>query len=254
MSAALVSAPDRSASAPAARWKHELDAGRRALEAAYREHGLPHRLVVAQARLTDRVLRGLWAEIAPPSGCALLAIGGYGRGELFPHSDVDVVILLPQPLGDEVSGGAGGIERFIGLMWDTGLEIGHSVRTIEECETEMAADAVIRTSLLERRLLAGSRVLFARFCRRFDATLDVRGFYEAKALEQQQRHLRHQDTAYNLEPNLKESPGGRRDLQTILWIARAARLGHSWRELAAHGLMTPAEARDLARHEQIDWC
>ena len=251
MSTALVSAPDRSASAPAARWKHELDAGRRALEAAYREHGLPHRLVVAQARLTDRVLRGLWAEIAPPSGCALLAIGGYGRGELFPHSDVDVVILLPQPLGDEVPGGAGGIERFIGLMWDTGLEIGHSVRTIEECETEMAADAVIRTSLLERRLLAGSRVLFARFCRRFDATLDVRGFYEAKALEQQQRHLRHQDTAYNLEPNLKESPGGRRDLQTILWIARAARLGHSWRELAAHGLMTPAEARDLARHERL---
>jgi [protein-PII] uridylyltransferase len=125
------------------------------------------------------------------------------------------------------------------------------VRTIEDCEAEMTGDAVIRTSLLERRLLAGSRALYARFCRRFDATLDVRGFYEAKVLEQQQRHLRHQDTAYNLEPNVKESPGGRRDLQTILWIARAAGLGHSWRELAAHGLMTPAEARDLARHERL---
>ena len=132
MSTVLVSAPERSANAPAARWKQELDAGRRTLEAAYREHGLPRRLLIAQTRLTDRVLRGLWAEIDPPAGCALVAVGGYGRGELFPHSDVDVVILLPQPLGDEGAGGAGGIERFIGLMWDTGLEIGHSVRTIEE--------------------------------------------------------------------------------------------------------------------------
>ncbi len=252
MSTVLASVPDRSANAPAARWKQELDAGRRALEAAYRAHGQPHRLLVAQARLTDCVLRGLWAETDPPPGCALVAVGGYGRGELFPHSDVDVVILLPRPLADESGpGGTSAIERFIGLMWDTGLEVGHSVRTIEDCEAEMTGDAVIRTSLLERRLLAGSRALYARFCRRFDATLDVRGFYEAKVLEQQQRHLRHQDTAYNLEPNVKESPGGRRDLQTILWIARAAGLGHSWRELAAHGLMTPAEARDLARHERL---
>ena len=252
MSTVFVSAPDRSANAPAARWKQELDAGRRALESAYREHGQPHRLLVAQARLTDRVLQGLWAEVDPPPGCALVAVGGYGRCELFPHSDVDVVILPPGPLVHEsASGGASAIERFISLMWDTGLEIGHSVRTIEECEAEMAADAVIRTSLLERRLLAGSRALFARFSRRFDATLDVRGFYEAKTLEQQQRHLRYQDTAYNLEPNLKESPGGRRDLQTILWIARAAGLGRTWRNLAAHGLMTPAEARDLARHERL---
>src|SRR5438445_13902160 len=79
----------------------------------------------------------------------------------------------------------------------------------------------------------------------------MHGFYEAKALVQQQRHLRHQDTAYNLEPNLKESPGGRRDLQTILWIARAAGFGHTWREIAAHGLMTAAEAREPARHERL---
>jgi [protein-PII] uridylyltransferase len=251
LSTVLALSLDRSGNAPAARWKQELDAGRRAIETAYREHGQPHRLLVAQARLTDRVLRGLWAEIDPPSGCALMAVGGYGRGELFPHSDVDVVVLRPPPLADPGGDGTGAIERFIGLMWDTGLEIGHSVRTIEECEAEMAGDAVIRTSLLERRLLAGSRALYARFCRRFDAMLDVRAFYEAKALEQQQRHLRYQDTAYNLEPNLKESPGGRRDLQTILWIALAAGLGRSWRELAAHDLMTPAEARELARHERL---
>ena len=250
MSSVVAPAPGRAANAPAARWKHELAAGRRELEGAYRIHRRPQRLLAGQARLTDRVLRGLWAEIDPSPDCALVALGGYGRGELFPHSDVDVVILLPKPLTDADSG-TSGIERFIGLMWDTGLEIGHSVRTIDECEAEMEGDAVIRTSLLERRLLAGSRSLYARFGRRFDATLDVRGFYEAKILEQQQRHLRHQDTAYNLEPNLKESPGGRRDLQTILWIARAAGYGHTWREIAAHGLMTPAEARELARNERL---
>jgi [protein-PII] uridylyltransferase len=251
LSSVVAPVPDRAANAPIARWKRELDAGRRELEAAYRSQRRPQRLLAGQARLTDKVLRGLWAEIEPPPGCALLAVGGYGRGELFPHSDVDVVVLLPQPLTDARSGSASGIERFIGLMWDTGLEIGHSVRTIDDCEAEMEGDAVIRTSLLERRLLAGSRPLYARFGRRFDATLDVRGFYEAKALEQQQRHLRYQDTAYNLEPNLKESPGGRRDLQTILWIARAAGFGHTWRDIAVHGLMTEAEARELARNERL---
>ncbi|HTS23516.1 MAG TPA: [protein-PII] uridylyltransferase [Casimicrobiaceae bacterium] len=250
MSTAVASAAERAA--PVSRWKRELDAGREALRAAYREHGQPHRLLAAQARLADRVLRGLWTEIAPPAGCALVAIGGYGRGQLFPYSDVDVVILLPRALvEDSGEESRSAIERFVRLMWDTGLEIGHSVRTVDECEAEMSGDAVIRTSMLERRLLAGSRPLYARFCRRFDATLDVRAFYEAKMLEQQQRHLRYQDTAYNLEPNVKESPGGRRDLQTILWISRAAGLGRSWRELAANGLMTEAEARDVARHERL---
>lgn len=251
MSTVLARAADRVADTAAAPWKRALDAGRRELELAYRRHRRPRRLLTAQARLTDRVLRGLWTQIVAPPGCALVAVGGYGRGELFPHSDVDVVILLPRPLSDLDGATASSIERFVGLMWDTGLEIGHSVRTIDECEAEMEGNPVIRTSLLERRLLSGSRALYLRFVHRFAATLDVRSFYEAKLLEQQQRHLRYQDTAYNLEPNLKESPGGRRDLQTILWIARAAGFGHTWRELAAHGLMTGAEARELTRHETL---
>jgi [protein-PII] uridylyltransferase len=242
---------DRVTDNAATPWKRELEAGRRELEQAYGRHRRPRRLLAAQARLTDRVLRGLWAEVNPPPGCALVAVGGYGRGELFPHSDVDVVVLLPRPLADMDGTTASRIERFVGMMWDTGLEIGHSVRTIDECEAEMEGDAVIRTSLLERRLVAGSRALYVRFGHRFAASLDVLGFYEAKALEQQQRHLRYQDTAYNLEPNLKESPGGRRDLQTILWIARAAGFGHTWRDLAAQGLMTAAEARELTRHETL---
>src|SRR2546428_691366 len=167
LSSVIAPAAGRALNAPVARWKHELDAGRRKLEAAYRSDRRPRRLLAGQATLTDSILRGLWAEIDPPPGCALVAVGGYGRGELFPHSDVDVVVLLPQPLTDARSGGASGIERFIGLMWDTGLEIGHGVRTIDECEAEMEGDAVIRTSLLERHLLAGSRSLYARFRLRY---------------------------------------------------------------------------------------
>jgi [protein-PII] uridylyltransferase len=231
------------------RWRRELTAGRAALAREFAADPQPARLLSRHARLVDRVIRGLWREIGVSSQCALIAVGGYGRGELFPHSDVDVLILLSRPLAGDATAGA--IERFIGALWDTGLEVAHSVRTIDECETEMAADITIRTSLLERRLLAGSRLLYERFCRRFEVTLDVRAFFEAKALEQQQRHIRYQDTAYNLEPNVKESPGGLRDLQTVMWIARAAGLGQSWKELAARGLMTARESREVVRQERL---
>jgi len=237
------------AAASVARWRRELASGREELKAAFAA-GLPaHQLLRRQAALADRIVCGVWSEVGAPPGIALVAVGGYGRGVLFPHSDVDVLILLPRPLADLA--GETSIERFLGMLWDARLEVAHSVRTLEECETEMSGDVTIRTSLLEHRRLAGSRSLYDRFRRRFGATLDLRGFYDAKLLEQQQRHLRHQDTAYNLEPNVKESPGGMRDLQTILWIARAAGLGRSWHELARRGLMTVQEAREIARHERL---
>ena len=247
----LAPAPTAVATAAAARWRRELDAGRRALETDFRQHRRARRLLAGQSRLTDRVLCGLWAEVQPPPGAALVAVGGYGRGRLFPHSDVDVLILLPQPLAEMSRECATAVERFVSLMWDTGLEVGQSVRTIEDCEKEMSGDAIVRTSLLERRLLAGSRALYRRFARRFALTFDLRGFFESKMLEQQQRLLRHQDAVYNLEPNLKDSPGGIRDLQTILWIALAAGLGRTWGELAAQGLMTSGEAREILRHERL---
>ena len=249
VTATLAAAPTAVANSGVAGWKRELVAGRAALESGFAANPQPKRLLVRHAVLVDRIVRGLWLEVGAPPGGALVAVGGYGRGELFPHSDIDVLILLPQPI--EAGTDTAAIERFIGMLWDAGLEVAHSVRTIEECETEMAHDVTIRTSLLEQRLLAGSRSLYDRFCRRFAASIDVRAFFDAKALEQQQRHLRYQDTAYNLEPNVKESPGGLRDLQTIIWIARAAGLGHSWRALAAHGLMTASEAREVARHERL---
>ena len=230
-------------------WRHQLSAGRDVLQAAFAAGELPRRLLSRQAALADRIIRGIWSQVRAPPRCALVAVGGYGRGALFPHSDVDLLVLLPLPMADLA--GETAIERFIGMLWDAGLEVAHSVRTIEECENEMKGDVTIRTSLLEHRRLAGSRSLYDRFRRRFAATIDLHGFYDAKLLEQQQRHLRHQDTAYNLEPNVKDSPGGLRDLQTILWIARAAGFGRTWRELAAHELMTTAEAREIARHEGL---
>ncbi|HEX6137705.1 MAG TPA: [protein-PII] uridylyltransferase, partial [Casimicrobiaceae bacterium] len=207
----------------------------------------PPRLLRRLARISDDVLIHAWEEGAMPAAAALVAVGGYGRGQLFPHSDVDVLILLPETADGAC---AQAIERLLASLWDIGLELAHAVRTVDECAVEMAADATIRTSLLEHRYLAGSRRLYDRLRRRFDEALDVRAFYDAKALEQQQRHLKYHDAAYNLEPNVKESPGGLRDLQTVIWIARAARLGRTWRELAKNGLMTQTEARAVSRQER----
>src|SRR5258706_14562658 len=155
-----------------------------------------------------------------PRGVALAAEGGYGRGQLFPCSDVDLLILLPAPADASL---AGKLESLIGTLWDIGIEVGHSVRTLDECVALAAEDVTVQTTLLEARLLSGKRELFARFVKRMRDALDPAKFLEAKLLEQQQRHVRYAET--NLEPNIKESAGGLRDLQTVLWIARAAGIG-----------------------------
>jgi [protein-PII] uridylyltransferase len=235
------------AASPVDHWRESLSRGRKALHDRFFAAPDTPALLREHARLVDKVLRGLWHEAAMPRGLALVAVGGYGRGQLFPHSDVDVMVLLP----DHVDATRDAIERLLATLWDVGLELGHAVRTLDECEREMAGDVTVRTSLLEHRLIAGSRKLFQAFAQRFLDTLDVQAFYEGKTLEQQQRHLKHHDAAYNLEPNVKENPGGLRDLQTVIWIARASGLGRTWKELAAHGLITLAEARAVSRHEQL---
>jgi len=230
------------------RWQDEVRAGRAALRAAFLERADTPRLLREHTRLVDRVVAAVWRDLGAPAGAALVAVGGYGRGQLFPHSDVDILILLPGPLD---AAGTTFVERLVGTLWDIGLETGHSVRTIAECADEMAADITIRTSLLEQRFIVGSRPLHREFADSVAAAMDVPSFYEAKMLEQQQRHLKYHDTAYNLEPNVKESPGGLRDLQTVLWIARAAGIGHGWRELAQAGLITMQEARTVSRQERL---
>ena len=206
-------------------------------------------LLRALARHVDATLTALWQRCGMPAGAALVAAGGYGRGELYPHSDVDVLVLLDGDGAADAERAA--IEAFITACWDIGLEIGSSVRTVAECLAESARDVTVCTALLESRRVCGSRQVVAAFRRAHDASIDARAFLRAKTLEMRQRHVKYEDTPYSLEPNCKESPGGLRDLQVVIWVARAAGLGRSWSELAANGLVTPFEAKQLRRNEGL---
>jgi [protein-PII] uridylyltransferase len=204
------------------------------------------------AILADGLLIQLWQNAGFAPELALVAVGGFGRAELFPHSDVDVLVLLPPgqtPESDPALQAQ--LERFIGSCWDTGLEIGSSVRSLDECLAESAKDITVQTSLLESRRVTGNTKLFIEFQKQFQAAMDPQAFLMAKTLEMHQRHTKFDNTPYALEPNCKESPGGLRDLQMILWVARAAGLGHSWDELARKGLATPLEARQIKRNEAL---
>ncbi|NBW68146.1 MAG: [protein-PII] uridylyltransferase, partial [Betaproteobacteria bacterium] len=179
-----------------------------------------------------------------------VAVGGYGRGALYPYSDVDVLLLMPSGVSAEENPVLKGqIERFISACWDNGLEIGSSVRNLEECIQESRADITVQTSLLEARRVVGNAALFKEFKKQYDAAMDAKAFFVAKTLELSQRHTKFENTPYSLEPNAKESPGGLRDLQIILWTARAAKFGDTWEALARNGLATPLEARQLKRNE-----
>ena len=182
-----------------------------------------------------------------PPELALLAVGGYGRCQLFPHSDVDVLFLLPDEIDDDVKEK---VSELVGRLWDVGLEIGHSARSVDQCVLEAAHDVTVQTNLLEARFVAGNRPLARKFFSTVRAALDPKAFFEAKLLEQQLRHGRFNDTAYNLEPNVKEGPGGLRDLTNILWVSSANGVGRSWMDLARRHIITGEEARHLARHER----
>jgi [protein-PII] uridylyltransferase len=202
--------------------------------------------------LADGLLGTLWQRAGLPDSMALVAVGGFGRQQLFPHSDVDVLLLLPESGSAAPNHGLNGlIEAFIRNCWDAGLEIGSSVRTTAECVAEGAKDITVQTALLEARLLCGNTALFAAFEHQFSAQLDPKAFLITKTLEMQQRHTKYENTPYALEPNCKESPGGLRDLQMILWVARAAGLGRSWKELAASGLATTFEVSQIERNEAL---
>ena len=197
-------------------------------------------------RLVDGTLAALWADCGMPPDAALVAVGGYGRGELFPYSDVDVLTLLP----DEPSAPAQqAVGQFVTACWDVGLEIGSSVRSNAECLLEAARDVTVQTALLESRFVCGSKRPYTQFRKAQDKAMEPRAFLRAKLLEMQQRHVKYEGTPYALEPNCKESPGGLRDLQVVIWVARAAGLGRTWSELAAKGLITPFEASQLNKHE-----
>jgi [protein-PII] uridylyltransferase len=204
-------------------------------------------LLVKHSRQTDTLLRSLWKQKLAAIDATLIAVGGYGRGSLFPYSDVDVLILISDSLKktEETK-----IASFISTLWDIGLDVGHSVRKINECIDESKKDISTQTNLMEARFLVGSKSLHSKFKKVIAQNIEGRKFCDAKLVELKQRHSRYNDTFQNLEPNLKESPGGLRDLQTILWIAQAAGYGSSWSAIRASGVITKSEQLQLEKHER----
>lgn len=216
----------------------EVKANQNQLRLNYEQSNDAAALLRDRCQQVDTVLEKLWLSLNFPASLALAAVGGYGRGELYPASDIDLLILLPQEASASLQEK---LERLVGHFWDIGLEIGHSVRTIQECLNEAANDITVQTALLEARLLTGNTKLFATFQKRLHGNLDPLHFFEAKRLEQQERYLRFNETPYSLEPNCKESPGGLRDIQVIFWIAKAAGYGSTWAELQQNGIITQEE-------------
>ena len=178
-----------------------------------------HTLVNESARFADLMLSYAWDRFPWDKDISLIAVGGYGRGELHPHSDIDLLILMRrnQPQKYRAS-----IEQFLAFLWDIKLTIGHSVRSLSQCVDEAKRDITIATNIMETRLICGNHELR-------DAMLKKTGpakiwasanFYRAKIDEQTARHRKHDDTEYNLEPNVKDAPGGLRDIQLINWTAK----------------------------------
>ena len=226
------------------------------LLAPVRRTGSPTRVVGRVLRqltdLADATVTDLWRRAGLDSSATLVAVGGWGRREMFAHSDIDVLVLLPDSVAIEQDDALKlRVEAFIGSCWDCGLDIGSSVRTVEECLSQARQDITVQTSLLESRRVAGDARLYDEFRRRFAAELAPLAFFVAKTLELQQRHNRTENTPYALEPNCKESPGGLRDLQVILWVAKAAGLGATWEELGRNGLATAFEVRQLKSNEAL---
>lgn len=211
-------------------------------------------LVKARATVVDQILVLAWDELlAGHAAAALVAVGGFGRGELHPHSDVDLMILLDAPEPDLALRES--IEAYFALLWDAGLYLGHSVRTVPQCAEQAVADVVIATNLMESRLLAGNRALFEAMVST-NASSNIwpgPAFFEAKYNEQLDRHARFHDTAYNLEPNIKEGPGGLRDIQMISWVFRRHFGTPDLHGLVEHGFLTEFEYDELQVGQQFLW-
>lgn len=207
-----------------------------------------------RAWLVDQLLEQAWKQcvIIDPKSIAILAVGGYGRGELHPASDIDLLILLDIPLDATVRSC---IERFITLLWDIRLQVGHSVRTLTECEQEAGRDITVITNLIEARLLIGLPDLYQELKRRLapDHIWSSRAFFACKIEEKSRRYLKYHGTAYNLEPNIKEGPGGLRDIQMVGWVAKRHFNVDTFYDLVQHGFLTEEEYHILIESQEFIW-
>ena len=225
-----------------------LEAGRARIEARHRAGAAGRTVVRLHSALVDRLLQVAWGRRGPREGAALAAIGGYGRAELAPRSDVDLLVLHEGPGGSPDPVLREATERLLYLLWDAGLQVGHAVRTLGACLEVAEADHTARTALLDCRHVAGDPVLYRRFETRMLGhvhTRRVEGFVADKLEEWRARHDRFGETVFRLEPDVKNGEGGLRDLQTALWLARVVFHVTGVTELGRHMLLPPREVADL---------
>jgi [protein-PII] uridylyltransferase len=245
--------------------KCTLNEGRATIRAHFDAHHRGDHCVRQIARLTDALIQALadftlqrvypTAELTKAERLVIAATGGYGRGEMAPCSDVDLLFLLPYkrtPRVEQV------VEYMLYLLWDLGWKVGHAVRSIDECIRLSLDDMTIRTSLLEARFLWGEAELFADLKRRFGREVigvsgSVGAFVDAKMAERKERHRKIGDSRYMLEPNVKEGKGGLRDLQTLFWIAKYAYQVDRVDGLVEKGWLLPEEAQRFAKAENFLW-
>ncbi|MBA1146421.1 [protein-PII] uridylyltransferase [Ectothiorhodospiraceae bacterium WFHF3C12] len=224
------------------------------LQARFLEGTPASELVPLRAQLVDALLLRAWdlhfSDVTRP--VSLVAVGGYGRGELHPGSDVDIMLLIGDATPEAI---ASQIEGFLMFLWDIGLEVGHSVRSLEDCVRESEQDITVATNLMESRLLAGDPALHERMVEATgpEHVWPSRDFFEAKWQEQTARHAKYHETAYNLEPNIKEGPGGLRDIHMVGWVAKRHFGADTLYDLVGIGFLTEDEYRDLRRGQHFLW-
>lgn len=241
-------------SSPIAAFKKAIKQAREVLDGRFREGRDIRRLVEDRAWFVDQILQEAWKRFdwSEDADIALLAVGGYGRGELHPNSDIDLLILLDSA-DHEVFRTP--IEGFLTLLWDIGLEVGQSVRSVAECAEEARADLTVVTNLMESRTIAGPEHLRQRMqeVTASDRMWPSKEFFLAKRKEAKARHAKYNDTEYNLEPNVKGSPGGLRDIQTILWVARRQFGSLNLHSLVQQGFLVDSEYGMLASSQEFLW-
>jgi [protein-PII] uridylyltransferase len=211
-------------------------------------------LVPLRAHVVDQLLVHIWHRHTDESTAdvALVAVGGYGRGELHPSSDIDIMLLLPKKYSKQCEQR---ISAFVTALWDVGLEVGQSVRTIKQCVEQARADLSVATTLMEARLLDGPADLYAQLQASIapERIWPAKVFFAEKLKEQIARHHRYDDTAYKLEPNVKGSPGGLRDLQMIGWVAKRHFGVETLDELVQHKFLTHGQLARLNNAEEFLW-